>query len=116
VGGLCTVSSFTTALRLDVVCLMQLPASLHFEPMKLSAGGPVVLPAGSFLPETSIGVLNGASSKITKAFLAGKREQLRVVSCFVQGEYCSRASMGCAIGRMPANSRDDRACPALQYV
>eukprot|EP00775_Hariotina_reticulata_P002831 gene2831-3124_t len=59
--------------------LMKLPASLHFEPMKLSAGGLVVLPAGSFLPETSISVLNGASSKITKAFLAGKREQLKVV-------------------------------------
>lgn len=54
--------------------------------MKLAAGSVVVLPAGGSLPDTSISVLNGSGAKVTRAMLAGKREQLRVVGCKAGGQ------------------------------
>jgi len=59
--------------------LPQMPQSLQFEPLKLSGGSVLTLPAGSTVPETSISVLNGSKAKIVKALLAGRRHHLEVV-------------------------------------
>lgn len=74
-----------------------MPQSLQCEPLKLSGGSVLTLPAGSTVPETSISVLNGSKAKIVKALIAGRRHHLEVVSSKslavtpVKPESCSMA-------------------------
>lgn len=71
--------------------LVQMPHSLHFEPMKLCSAGVTCLPAGSTLPETNISVLNGSTGKVVKALMAGRRHHLEVVSSAVCWHACYTA-------------------------